>query len=106
MSALRSAALNHAHRYPTPKSVNFHWTYGAQLLMFLILQVITGIFLAFFYRAGDGAFGNIIYIVNDVNYGYIFKYMHLNGASVVFFFLYLHMYRAIRYGAYLHLPMV
>lgn len=71
------------------------------------LQVITGVLLACYYRpSGLTAFSDIVFIINDVNAGYVVKYLHLNGASAIFLFLYLHMFRGLFYKSYVMLPKV
>lgn len=71
------------------------------------LQVLTGVLLAFYYKPADSsAFSDVIFIINDATNGYIFKYLHLNGATVIFLILYLHLFRALYYRSYIILPKV
>jgi len=73
----------------------------------MAVQVATGVLLAMYYvPSAASAFSNIVFIINDVNCGYIVKYLHLNGASGIFFLIYLHMFRALYYRSYIVLPKV
>ncbi len=97
----------HLLSYPSPKYLNYNWGLGSALGLLLTMQIVTGLFLSFYYRSAEAlAFADIIYIINDVNGGYIFKYLHLNGATFIFIFLYLHMFRGIYYRSYAVLPKV
>lgn len=98
---------DHVTRYPSPKRLTTSWALGSVLIGLVALQIITGLLLAMFFRASaDTAFSDIVYIVNDVNSGYLFKYLHLNGASFIFAFMYMHMLRSFRYYTYFNLPKV
>jgi ubiquinol-cytochrome c reductase cytochrome b subunit len=102
---LKNIFVNHATIYPSPKYLNNNWSFGSTLGLLMGLQVVVGTILAMFYRpSGETAFNDIVYIVNDVNGGYILKYMHLNLASFIFLIMYLHMFRGIYYGSFLRLP--
>lgn len=105
---LISVIRDHVSRYPSPKPLSTFWAFGSMLLGAFAVQFMSGLVLTLFFSAGTsgGAFDNIIYIVNDVNYGYIFKYLHLNGASFIFFFMYIHMFRSIYYHTFFSLPNV
>lgn len=89
--------------YYSPSNTNYWWNFGAFALIFLIMQIITGVVLAMFYDANSElAFRSIIYINNEVYYGWWFRYMHSNGASFFFIVVYLHICRGIYYGSYLY----
>ncbi|HKJ82516.1 MAG TPA: cytochrome b N-terminal domain-containing protein [Mariprofundaceae bacterium] len=98
----------HLIDYPTPKSLNYWWAFGSIALVILIIQIVTGLFLAMNYKAstvatGGGftvAFDSVERIMRDVNYGWLIRYMHAVGASSFFFVIYLHMARGIYYGSY------
>nr|YP_010519785.1 cytochrome b [Cloacina communis]UXP34562.1 cytochrome b [Cloacina communis] len=81
---------------PTSKNLTINWNYGSMLGMVLIFQILTGTFLAFYYTAdGAMAFSAVQYIMYEVNYGWIFRIFHSNGASLFFIFLYLHIFKAL-----------
>nr|YP_009310876.1 cytochrome b [Triodontophorus serratus]AOT98910.1 cytochrome b [Triodontophorus serratus] len=81
---------------PTSKSLTVGWNFGSMLGMVLMFQILTGTFLAFYYTAdGSAAFGAVQYIMYEVNYGWIFRLFHSNGASLFFIFLYLHIFKAL-----------
>lgn len=87
--------------YPTPKNLNYWWTFGAILSLCLGIQIITGVVLAMHYIAStDHAFNSIERIMRDVNYGWLIRYIHSNGASMFFFAVYIHMFRGLYYGSY------
>ena len=87
--------------YPTPKNLNYWWTFGAILSLMLGAQLVTGIVLAMHYTPHvDLAFKSIETIMRDVNYGWLLRYLHANGASMFFFAVYIHMFRALYYGSY------
>ena len=98
----------HLIDYPTPKNLNYMYAFGSIALVVLILQVLTGLFLAMDYKAatlptGDGfslAFDSVERIMRDVNSGWLLRYMHAVGASAFFFVIYLHMARGLYYGSY------
>lgn len=88
-------------RYPAPKNIGYFWNYGSMCAFFLAVQLITGIFLAMFYTPHvDHAFYSIEYIMNEIYYGWLIRYMHANGASFFFFVIYIHMLRSIYYSSY------
>ena len=94
---------NHIKDYPTPKNLNFFWSFGSLLGLCLVIQIISGIFLAMQYTANvDYAFESVEHIMRDVNYGWLLRYTHSNGASMLFGLLYLHMFRGLYYGSYVH----
>ena len=92
---------NHLTDYPTPKNLNYWWTFGGILTFCLITQIITGLVLAMHDVAhADLAFESIEHIMRDVNYGWLLRYVHANGASMFFLAVYIHIFRALFYGSY------
>jgi len=92
---------HHINDYPTPKNLNYWWTFGGILTFFLIIQIITGLVLAMHYVAhADLAFGSVEHIMRDVNYGWLIRYLHANGSSMFFLAVYIHIFRALFYGSY------
>ena len=85
--------------YPTPKNLNYWWTFGGILAMCLGIQIATGVVLAMHYNVGN-AFDSVEHIMRDVNYGWLLRYMHANGASMFFLAVYIHIMRGIYYGSY------
>ena len=91
----------HLSKHPVPKKVNFWYLFGALASIVLILQIVTGIWLMMPYsNTEEGAFASIEYIMRDVEYGWIIRYMHTTGASMFFAIVYLHMFRGLLYGSY------
>jgi len=91
----------HVTKYYAPKNFNFWYYFGALSLMVLIIQIVTGIFLTMNYKPdGELAFKSVEYIMRDVNFGWLIRYMHSTGASLFFVVVYLHMFRALLYGSY------
>ena len=87
--------------YPTPRNLNYWWTFGGILSMMLALQIITGVVLAMHYTPHvDLAFNSVEAIVRDVNYGWLLRNMHAAGASMFFIAVYIHMFRGLYYGSY------
>jgi len=87
--------------YPTPRNLNYWWTFGGILSMMLALQIITGVVLAMHYTPHvDLAFNSVEAIVRDVNYGWLLRNMHAAGASMFFIAVYVHMFRGLYYGSY------
>ena len=87
--------------YPTPRNLNYWWTFGAILSMMLGLQILTGVILAMHYTPhADLAFKSVELIVRDVNYGWLLRNMHACGASMFFVAVYIHMFRGLYYGSY------
>lgn len=94
---------NHLIDYPTPSSISYWWGFGSLAGIFLGVQLITGIILAMHYVPNiDYAFFSVEHIMRDVNYGWLFRYLHANGASMFFIIVYLHMGRGLYYGSYLY----
>nr|Q678S5.1 RecName: Full=Cytochrome b; AltName: Full=Complex III subunit 3; AltName: Full=Complex III subunit III; AltName: Full=Cytochrome b-c1 complex subunit 3; AltName: Full=Ubiquinol-cytochrome-c reductase complex cytochrome b subunit [Mirounga angustirostris]AAQ95104.1 cytochrome b [Mirounga angustirostris] len=86
---------------PTPPNISAWWNFGSLLGICLILQILTGLFLAMHYTSDTTtAFSSVTHICRDVNYGWIIRYMHANGASMFFICLYMHMGRGLYYGSY------
>nr|WRI02251.1 apocytochrome b [Acanthella acuta] len=86
---------------PAPSNISYLWNFGVLLAMCLGIQIITGIFLAMHYCPDvDLAFSSVAHITRDVNYGFILRYLHANGASMFFFCVYLHIGKGIYYGGY------
>lgn len=87
--------------FPTPKNLNYWWTFGGILAVCLVSQIITGIILAMHYVPHvDHAFNSVERIMRDVNYGWLIRYMHAVGASMFFLAVYIHMARGLYYGSY------
>ncbi len=87
--------------YPTPKNLNYWWTFGGILSLCLGIQIITGVILAMHYQpTAAGAFDSVERIMRDVNGGWLIRYAHANGASMFFFAVYIHMFRGLYYGSY------
>lgn len=86
---------------PIPRNISIFWNFGSLLGLCLIVQISTGLFLAIFYTANtELAFSRVAYICRDVNYGWLFRTLHANGASFFFICLYLHIGRGIYFGSY------
>ena len=93
--------MHHLRDYPTPKNLNYWWTFGGILTFCLITQIVTGLVLAMHYVAHvDLAFESIEHIMRNVNYGWLLRYVHANGASMFFLAVYIHIFRALFYGSY------
>ena len=91
----------HLTDYPTPKNLNYWWTFGGILTFCLITQIVTGIVLAMHYVAhADLAFASVEHIMRDVNYGWLIRYIHAVGASMFFLAVYVHIFRGLYYGSY------
>jgi len=87
--------------YPTPKNLNYWWNFGSLAGIILVIMLATGIFLAMNYQPhADIAFASVERIVRDVNYGWLLRYLHMNGASMFFMIVYIHMFRGLYYGSY------
>ncbi|MEX6506724.1 cytochrome bc complex cytochrome b subunit [Jiella sp. M17.18] len=87
--------------YPTPRNLNYAYTFGGILGLFLVLQILTGVVLAMHYAANSAvAFGSVEKIMRDVNWGWLLRYMHANGASFFFVAVYIHIFRGLYYGSY------
>ncbi|NCG10300.1 MAG: cytochrome b [Rhizobiales bacterium TMED249] len=87
--------------YPTPKNLNYWWTFGGILTFCLVTQIITGIILAMHYTPHvDHAFNSVEHIMRNVNHGWLIRYIHANGASMFFLAVYIHIFRGMYYGSY------
>jgi len=87
--------------YPTPRNLNYWWTFGGILSFMLAVQIVTGIVLAMHYTPHETlAFNSVETIMRDVNYGWLLRYLHSNGASMFFIAVYIHMFRGMYYGSY------
>nr|ABN15085.1 cytochrome b [Fukomys sp. PAVD-2007] len=95
--------INHSFiDLPTPSNISSWWNFGSLLGICLILQIVTGLFLAMHYTADTTtAFSSVAHICRDVNYGWLIRYTHANGASMFFICLYVHVGRGIYYGSYM-----
>ncbi len=91
----------HLAKYYAPKNFNFWYFFGSLALLVLVIQVVTGIWLTMNYKPSTAqAFASVEYIMRDVNWGWLIRYMHSTGASAFFIVIYLHMFRALLYGSY------
>lgn len=91
----------HVTGYPTPKNLNYLWNFGSLAGAFFAVQVITGVWLAMYYKPDANlAFESVQHIMRDVNYGWLLRYLHAIGATGVFFSIYVHMARGLYYGSY------
>jgi len=91
----------HAAEYYAPKNFNFWYYFGVLSLVVLVIQLVTGIFLTMNYKpSAADAFASVEYIMRDVQWGWLIRYMHSTGASAFFVVVYLHMFRALLYGSY------
>ena len=92
---------DHMAKYPAPKNFNFWYFFGSLALLVLVNQILTGIWLTMsFTPSAEEAFASVEYIMRDVDYGWIIRYMHSTGASAFFIVVYLHMFRGLLYGSY------
>nr|Q9MI32.1 RecName: Full=Cytochrome b; AltName: Full=Complex III subunit 3; AltName: Full=Complex III subunit III; AltName: Full=Cytochrome b-c1 complex subunit 3; AltName: Full=Ubiquinol-cytochrome-c reductase complex cytochrome b subunit [Microtus mexicanus]AAF97421.1 cytochrome B [Microtus mexicanus] len=94
--------INHSFiDLPTPSNISSWWNFGSLLGLCLIIQILTGLFLAMHYTSDTAtAFSSVAHICRDVNYGWLIRYLHANGASMFFICLFLHVGRGIYYGSY------
>ncbi len=91
----------HMSEYYAPKNFNFWYIFGSLAMLVLVIQIVTGIFLTMHYKPDAAlAFGSVEYIMRDVPWGWLIRYMHSTGASAFFIVVYLHMYRGLLYGSY------
>lgn len=88
-------------KHPTPKNLNYFWNFGSLAGLCLVVQILTGIFLAMHYTPHvDHAFNSVEHIMRDVNFGWLIRYMHAVGASMFFIVVYIHIFRGLYYGSY------
>ncbi|CAO3434740.1 cytochrome b [Azospirillum doebereinerae] len=94
--------LDHEYNhYPMPRNVNYLWAFGAIAGIMLVVMIATGLFLAMQYSSHTSlAFDSVERIMRDVNYGWLLRYVHANGASMFFIAVYIHMFRGLYYGSY------
>jgi ubiquinol-cytochrome c reductase cytochrome b subunit len=91
----------HLAQYYAPKNMNFWYFFGSLAMLVLVNQIVTGVWLAMMYKpSAADAFASVEYIMRDVDYGWLIRYMHSTGASAFFLVVYLHMFRALIYGSY------
>ena len=91
----------HLSKYYAPKNFNFWYFFGSLALLVLVIQILTGIWLTMNYKTdAELAFGSVEYIMRDVEWGWLIRYMHSTGASMFFVVVYLHMFRGLIYGSY------
>ena len=91
----------HVSEYYAPKNFNFWYYFGSLALFVLVIQIVTGIFLTMNYKpSAEDAFASVEYIMRDVEWGWLIRYMHSTGASAFFIVVYLHMFRGLMYGSY------
>ncbi|MBV7265737.1 cytochrome b [Erythrobacter ani] len=87
--------------YPVPRNLNYMWNFGVLAGFCLVLQIVTGVILAMHYAANtEVAFGTVEHIMRNVNYGWMMRYAHANGASFFFIVIYLHIFRGLYYSSY------
>ena len=87
--------------FPTPKNFNYFWNFGALAMVTLLIMIATGIFLSMNYAAHTSlAFDSVERIMRDVNFGWLIRYIHMNGASMFFIVVYIHIFRGMYYGSY------
>ena len=91
----------HLISYPTPANIHYAWNFGFLSLICLFIQTLSGIFLAMHYSPNvDLAFASIEHIMREVNFGWLLRYIHSNGASMFFIIVYIHLFRGLYYGSY------
>jgi len=91
----------HLAEYYTPRNFNFWYFFGSLAMLVLVMQIVTGIFLTMHFKPDSAnAFASVEYIMRDVDWGWLIRYLHSTGASAFFIVIYLHMYRALLYGSY------
>ena len=91
----------HLAEYYTPRNFNFWYFFGSLAMLVLVIQIVSGIFLAMHYKPDAAlAFASVEYIMRDVDWGWLIRYIHSTGASAFFIVIYLHMYRGLLYGSY------
>jgi len=94
---------SHIIDYPTPININYMWSFGSTAGIALVIQILTGIFLAMHYTTHvDFAFNSLEHIMRDVNNGWLIRYFHANGASIFFIVVYCHIFRGLYFGSYIH----
>ena len=100
---LLQSIANHVLLYPTPVNFSYAYSFGSLVGIFFAIQILTGIFLAMHYTAHTScAFASVVHIMTDVKNGYLLRYMHANGASMVFILIYIHIGRGLYYRSYIY----
>lgn len=100
---LLSFVDSHIIDYPTPINLNYMWSFGSTAGICLVIQILTGVFLAMHYCPHiDLAFESVEHIMSDVNNGWLIRYIHANGASMFFIVVYCHIFRGLYYGSYIY----
>ena len=93
---------NHLIDYPAPINLSYYWSFGSLAGICLVIQIVTGVFLAMHYTPHiDFAFTSIEYIMRDIHYGWVIRYAHANGASMFFIVVYAHIWRGLYFGSYM-----
>jgi len=93
--------LQHQQEYPAPKNLSYWWNFGSLAGIMLVVMIVTGIVLAMHYTPQAGlAFDSVERIMRDVNYGWLIRYLHMNGASMFFIVVYIHIFRGLYYGSF------
>src|SRR5213078_3684371 len=91
----------HYTDYPTPVNLNYWWNFGSLAGITLVIMIVSGVVLAVHYTPhADLAFESVERIMRDVNYGWLLRYIHMNGASMFFLIVYIHLFRGLYYGSY------
>ncbi len=89
------------HEYPTPRNLSYWWNFGSLAGIMLVIMIVTGVVLAMHYTPNSNmAFDSVERIMRDVNYGWLLRYIHMNGASLFFIVVYIHIFRGLYYGSY------
>ena len=97
----RRTVRTHLTEYYAPKNFNFWYSFGALAILVFVIQIVSGIFLTMSYNpSNEGAFASVEYIMRDVHFGWLIRYVHSTGASFFFIVVYMHMFRALLYGSY------
>ena len=92
---------HHLIGYPTPRNLSYWWNFGSLAGIVLVIMIATGIYLAMHYTPhSDLAFASVERIMRDVNYGWLMRYVHMNGGSIFFICVYIHLFRGLYYGSY------
>jgi ubiquinol-cytochrome c reductase cytochrome b/c1 subunit len=92
---------HHFLDYPTPVNLSYWWNFGSLAGIALVIMIVTGVMLAMYYTPNaDYAFDSVQRIMRDVNYGWLIRYIHMNGASMFFLIVYIHLFRGLYYGSY------
>jgi ubiquinol-cytochrome c reductase cytochrome b subunit len=100
---ISKALYETAISYPVPSNINYNWNYGIYAFVCLAVQILTGIFLAMHYTPNINlAFISVEHIMRDVNFGYLLRYLHANGASMFFTVVYIHTFRGLYYSSFLY----